>query len=127
MSVGNPNSGGGFVAEYQVAPAPWVTQSSIPAGGADVVVGYNFDPIARHVRFLNHDSGSMKLGFSRNGINGSNYLLVPTSASVDLSCRFTSLFIKGTTGQNYSLFVGQTGIPQKNHAVVTASNGFGVG
>lgn len=124
MSLGNPNSGGGFAAEFMVAPAPWVTQSSLPTGG---VVSYEFSTVARHLRILNHDSGSINVGFSLNGVNGSNKFLVPTSGTLELDCRFTSLHIKGVIGQTYSLFVGQTGIPTKNHAVVTASYGFGVG
>ena len=124
MSLGNPNSGGGFVPEFQVAPSPWVTQSSIPAGG---VASYEFSTVARHLRILNHDAASINVGFSLNGVNGSNRILVPTSGTLDLDCRFTSVHIKGTSGQIFSLFVGQTGIPTKNHAVVTGSNGFGVG
>lgn len=124
MTLNNVAPGGNYVPEFQVAPAPWVTQSSVPSSG---IVGYSFDTVCSHVRILNHDSAAFNVGFSQNGVNGNNKILVPTSGTLDLDCRFTSLFIRGTSGQQFSLFVGQTGIPIRNHPIVTGSNGFGVG
>ena len=125
MTLNHPRSGGGFVPEFQVAPAPWLTQSAIPV--STTTVGYQFTTIARHFRILNHDSGSINVGFSSLGTTGTNKFLVPTSGTLELDCRFTSLFIKGVTGQTYSLFVGLTGIGVEHIAAVTGSNGYNVG
>lgn len=124
MTLNNPQSGGAFVPEFLVAPAPWVTQSSIPSGG---VISYQFSYLARSVRFLNHDSGSVNIGYSLNGVNATNRFLVPTSGTFEFDCRFTSFFVKGVIGQQFSLMVGLTGVEKRHVLNVTASNGYTVG
>jgi hypothetical protein len=57
MTLNHPYSGGSLVAEFQVAPAPWITQSAIPTGGANTVMGFDFPTVARSFTFLNHGSG----------------------------------------------------------------------
>jgi hypothetical protein len=124
MALNHPQSGGSLVAEFQVAPAPWLTQSTVPASG---VTGYTFPTVARYLKILNHNASDLQIGFTANGVQGANRFLVTSSGSLELDCRFTSVFIKGTSGASFSLFVGLTGVDQKHIAAVTGSNGYTVG
>lgn len=124
MTLNHPQSGGSLVAEFQVSPAPWLTQSTVPASG---ITGYTFPTVARHLVFRNHAASDIHIGFTANGVAGTNRFLVTSSGSLELDCRFTSVFIKGSSGASFSLFVGLTGVNQRHIAAVTGSNGYTVG
>lgn len=123
--LNNPYAGANLLAEWQATPTPWITSSAVPAGG---VVGYEFGTAAKHFRLFNQDSvNTLRVGFTRLGVAGANYFLVQPSGSLPIDAKFTQLWIQGTSGQLFSLFVGLTGIPQRNFGVLTGSNGFNVG
>lgn len=125
MSLNNPYSGANLLAEWQATGTPWLTQSSIPSS---TTVGYSFATAAKSFRVYNHDSvRSLKVGFTLNGVVGSHYTLVPTSGSLELDARFSQLWLSGSSGQQFSLFVALTGIPTMNFGVLTGSNGFNLG
>jgi hypothetical protein len=125
MPLNNPYAGANLLAEWQATPTPWVTSSAVPASG---VAGFEFQTAAKHFRITNQDAATtLRVGFTRNGVAGNNYILVPSSGTLSLDAKFTQLWIQGTSGQQFSLFVGLTGIPQRNFGVLTGSNGFNVG
>ncbi len=120
---GAAQPGYGAVAEYQAAGVPWVTGSV--SSSTSVVQEYNFPNVTKKITVRNHSTaGSLRVGFTRNGVQGSNYFLVDNvvGASVELDVRVTSLFVLGVTGvSTYSIFAGLTGIPAKNAPVLTGS------
>lgn len=117
--LNNPYSGANLLAEWQATPWPWLTQSSVPAG---LLVGYEFQQAAKSLRIQNHDAANpMRIGFTQGGVNGTNYFLVPASGSLQLDVKFSQVWIRGTSGQVFSLFVGLTGIPVRNFGPMSGS------
>lgn len=115
--------GYGSVAEYQAAGVPWVTGSV--ASSTSVPTEYNFPYVTKKITIRNHTSaGGLKVGFTRAGVLGSNFILVDAvvGATLDLDTRVTVLYILGVTGvSSYSIFAGLTAIPAKHAPVLTGS------
>lgn len=125
MSLNNPYSGANLLAEWQATSTPWLTASQVQSTG---LIGYEFRTVAKHFRLQNLDgTNQLFVGFTQNGVTKTNYMPIAPSGSLDLNAKFSQIWIKGASGQPFSLFVGLTGIPQANFGVLTGSNGFNVG
>jgi hypothetical protein len=115
--------GYGSVAEYQAAGVPWVTGSV--ASSTSVVNEHNFTNVTKKITIRNHSAGGgLKVGFTRNGVQGSNFILVDNvvGATLDLDVRVTALYVLGVTGSStYSVFAALTAIPAKNAPILTGS------
>ena len=131
--------GPSFVPAYQVSGVPFVTSSASAEVTTTVPIKVSFPTVTRWVQVRNNGSNSLRVGFTENGVKGTEttnfYLLSPstaasghTQATTDRwEVRCTEVFVMaqgGTTG--FSLMAGLTGV--KQFPVVTGSNGFrGVG
>lgn len=125
MPLNNPTPGVNLLAEWQATASPWVTSSAIPAS---TNTGYHFGLVAKHMRVLNQDATNpLKVGFTLNGVTRDNYFLVPPNGTLSLDAKFTQVWLAGTSGQLFSLFVGLTGIHTRQFGVLTGSNGYNVG
>lgn len=115
--------GYGSVPEYQASGVPWVTGSV--ASSTSVVQEYRFPNVTKRITVRNHSTaGGIRVGFTSNGVQGSNYILVDNvvGASIDLDVRVASLYILGVTAPStYSIFAGLTAIPAKHAPVLTGS------
>jgi len=98
MSYTNYKQGVGLnnVGSYQVSGKPWAT-GSINATDAVLV---SFPSVTRWVYVVNHDgSNACKVGFSENGVSGSNYIRVASDgASQRLEIKVTELYLYGANG-----------------------------
>lgn len=115
--------GYGAVSEFQASGIPWVTGSVVSS--TSVVNEHNFPFVTKNVTIRNHSTGGgLKVGFTRNGVQGGNFILVDNvvGATLDLDVRVTALFILGVTGAStYSVYAGLTPIPAKHAPVLTGS------
>lgn len=119
MSFNFPRSGPSNVAEYQASGLPWVTSSNI----TDSVWRIDF-PYVTNALSLQVTSGTVRLGFTQNGVNGSNYILVGTSndyPNFDLRCK--TIFLRSHTAMTSSVSViaGLTQIQHRDFPVLTGS------
>lgn len=95
-------AGLGNVGSYQASAKPFLS-SSINVTGSGTVVRINFPNVTRFVTIKNcgPDDGSadamMRVGFSENGVNGSNYLILDNQESYSADWRVTSLYLRVDT------------------------------
>lgn len=117
MTYNNGRSGVNNVAEYQASGLPWVTSSMLSTSSLTINFPYVTNFIALYAQ-----SGSYKVGFTANGMVGSNYFTVSGSAAVILPIRCKTLFLSTTTGSALAeVIAGLTTIEAKAFPVLTAS------
>lgn len=122
MSLNNPKPGWGCVSEYQISALPWVSSSNV-SGVYDITLPF----VANFFTIMNTGTTLMKVGFTQNGVMGTNYFPLPVSGSYTANMRITKLFVSGT-GASMTLVAGLTSIPYDQMPVITGSNNFqGVG
>lgn len=118
MPFNYPNSGLNNVGEYQTSGLPWVTSSNTT--DAPTVIDFPF--VTNQITFK-ATSGTVRFGFTRNGVNGSNFFTLAPSQSHTMDIRCKQLFIRSNTvgTASYEIMAGLTGIPWKNFPVLTGS------
>jgi len=106
MATYNYRAGLGNVGSYQASGTPFVT------GGinASSVVKVSFPSVTSWIVVSNVASGDdCKIGFSSNGVSGTNYLLVEGGLTTEpLKVKVTELYLLG--GNPVSVMAGLTGI-----------------
>lgn len=128
--LNNPKPGYNALNEYQASALPWVTSSYAAQGRT---YGYNFDYVTKFVviKNLTSTSGSnLRVGFTKNGVENSNYFLVAPSDQIDLEYRVNELYLRadGAYSVQYSVAAGLTAIESRFAVPITGSNGYnGVG
>ena len=123
MPLDNPKPSVDAVSEYLVSGHPWVTSSS-----ANGVVGWNFPLVASYFN-VKHISGSgnIRVGFTPNGVLGTNYYLLKPNESIAVNIKCKSLYVSGS-GESYSIMAGLTGVQKRDMVFLTGSMGYdGVG
>lgn len=114
----NPRPGYNLAAEYQVPGIPWLT-SSIAMG----VVRWDFPQVTKNIFVRNFaGTGSVKIGFTLNGLNGSNNRSLAPGEIFDNELRCTQLFISGS-GNTVEIVASLTGILTRDAQALSASNG----
>ena len=124
MSLDNPKPSVDAVSEYLVSGHPWVT-SSIASG----VVAHDFILVTKFVIVKNTTTGSnsIRVGFTENGIKGTNYLPLAPNESVAVDLKLRSIYVSGS-GETYTVLAGLTGVGRRELVFLTGSSGYpGVG
>lgn len=123
MSLNNPTPGFGSVNEYLISGIPWVSSSTING-----IAAQSFQWVASFFTVKNvSGSNSIKVGFTLNGVNGSNYFSLNANESYTATIRCKQLFISGS-GNTVTIIAGLTTIPSHVAPIVTGSAGWpGVG
>jgi hypothetical protein len=110
MSTYNYKPGLGNAASFQVSGIPYVT------GGIDATsaTGLSFPLTTRWIVISNVDgNNTLKVGFSQNGVNGTNYFEVDQEQiSPKLEIKATELWLSGSN--NCSVVAGLTYITSDN-------------
>ena len=110
MTTYNYKPGLGNAASFQVSGAPYVT------GGIDAssTTGLNFPLTTRWIVVSNvGGNATLKVGFSENGVAGTNYFEVLTNEiSPRLEVKVTEIWLTGSN--NCSVVAGLTGIETVN-------------
>jgi hypothetical protein len=106
------------VGSYQVSGKPFVTGSlTVPNSASATPLRIEFPSVTRWFTVINVDSKHMRVGFSEEGVKGSNYFLVhednhPTQNG-PYELKVTELYLLSDTGQaitEASVLAGLTGI-----------------
>ena len=102
------------VGSYQASGIPFCKN-----GAASPV---SFPTVTRWIQIDNMTAAAVKVGFSANGVAGTNYILVPSSGSTGrLEVKCTAVYL-GTTSANITVTAGLTGIGKLRIDNLTGSN-----
>ena len=114
-----PSSGQNNVAEYQASGLPYVTHSQAVAGTVNQV---SFPFVVNFFSVKNNSNGILKIGFTENGVLGTNYFSLPLSGTYEGKVRVTDLFITAEAGTlEYEVVAGLTSIVRNNFFILTGS------
>jgi len=112
-------AGLGNVGSYQASAKPFLS-SSINVSSSGDVIKIDFPNVSRFVTIKNTgpDDGSadidIRVGFSQNGVNGTNFLTINNQESYSADWRVTSVFLKvdtvGSFNATASIIGGMTAI-----------------
>ncbi len=115
----NYRTGQNNVAEYQASGLPYVTQSVATAGSVSQV---EFPFVTNEITIKNNTDGILKIGFTENGLNGTNFFTLPLSGSYGGRLRITDLFLTADAGSvTYEVVAGLTTIPRREFYILTGS------
>ncbi len=113
-----PASGLNNVGEYQASGLPWVTSSQATTTPYQIA----FPFVTNEIVISNSGSAPLRVGFTQNGINGSNYFTVLAGHVATFDVRVTYIYIRSDSSTaNYSMYAGLTQIPFKSMPVLTGS------
>lgn len=124
-----PKPGLNAVGNYQVSSIPFLTSAVAPAfGGTPVEV--EFPTVTRFVTVKNIDSTNrhLRVGYSANGVNGSNYIVLTQYESYTADFKVSSVFLISEEAFpiSASVVAGLTGI-DKTQLPNNWSGSLGVG
>lgn len=100
------------VGSYQVSAAPWATSSVGVPGNTDTPVQIDFPRVTKFVVIKNLTSSPLRVGFSENGVKGSNYFVLTNLESFSGDLKLSRIFLLGNTATvtSASVIAGLTGI-----------------
>jgi len=95
MGFEYPKAGIGSVGNYQVSGIPYVTGViNIPAN-TNSPIEISFPSVTQKIRIHNHDgSVALRVGFSANGVKGTNYWIVDEEASSGKGLPYVDMRVK---------------------------------
>ena len=103
----------GNVGSYQVSGIPWVSSSVAPANSG-TPVSFKFPYVTKFINIKNVNSTdvALRVGFSENGIKGSNYFLLASGEAFNGELRVTEVYFLSDTADtvSFSIIAGLTGI-----------------
>ena len=104
------------VGSFQVSSIPYLTSSVSVTGSVPVEI--SFDRVSKFVIIKNTadalgTDAPMKFGFSANGVNGTNYILLLNEEEYEADFNVTRLYLLAGTAveATASISAGLTGIP----------------
>ena len=119
------------VGSYQMSAIPFASASIIvPASGA-FAKPVSFPNVTKFVTVVNETTGTnspMRVGFSSNGVKGTNYFTLDNGESYTGEWRIISIFLmgNGATGCTASVIAGVTNV-QTTELAANWSGSTGVG
>lgn len=106
-------------AEYIASGIPYATQSSATAGEPSKV---EFPFVTKFFTVKNSGPGEMYIGFTANGVQGTNRFSLPESGSFTGDIRVKDLFFLASSGTgSFEVIAGMTGILRKDFFTLTGS------
>lgn len=123
MSLNNPRSSFGSASEFTVSGLPWVTSSVAPTTTAK---RFDFAKITKTITVRNLASGSAEqiaVGFTRDGINGTNRFVVPAGSEMVFETRVKSVYLLSldASSLSFSMYAGLTTIDASEMPHLTGS------
>lgn len=130
MSEFQYKAGLNHVGAYQISGIPFAVGGLTAPATASAPISVEFPSVTKFITVTNLDSSNaVRVGFSENGIKGSNYITVPPQTSLTLDLRVTKIFIlsdDGALSTAISVAAGLTGITGYDLATTySGSNGIG--
>jgi hypothetical protein len=111
MSVFKYTAGLQNVGSYQVSGKPFASGSLDATNSMSVEFPY----VTQWITIVNHDSNHLRVGFSENGVEGTNYFRCgpqagnENSQNLTISVKTTELWFTGST--DFDIVAGLTNIP----------------
>jgi len=123
MSLNNPSSGLFSTPEFQASGLPWTVTA---ATSGTTVVKYSIPKVTKNITVVNSDATAgnrIRIGFTENGVNGSNYVLVNGGQTVTLDARVKEIFVRANSSgaYTYSIYCACTTIDGKFMPILTGS------
>jgi len=82
MGFEYPKAGIGSVANYQVSGIPYVTGVIAVPASTNTPIEITFPSVTQRIHIHNHDTtNSLRVGFSANGVKGTNYWIIDEEAT----------------------------------------------
>lgn len=119
MSFNNPYYVGvANVGSYQVSGMPFATSSIAAAASSSTPTQINFPWITQRIIIRNTSSGDLRVGFSSNGVKGTNYFVIPAASTTstfpqsEFRVKVNSVFLlaNSSTPTSASIFAELTNI-----------------
>jgi len=123
MSLNNPNSGFFSTPEFQASGLPWTVTA---ATSGVIIAKYSLPKVTKSITFVNTDTTAtnrIRVGFTENGINGTNYVLVNGGQTITLDARVKEIFIRANASgaYTYSVYCALTTIDGRFMPILTGS------
>jgi len=118
----NPRVGANYAAEFQSSGLPFVTSSTVPAAGSPARI--DFPNVTRFITVSNRDTttNTMSVGFTLNGVKGSNKYVLNPGQAVFLELRVRSIWLQGESGTPaFSLCAGLTAVSSREMSILTGT------
>ena len=101
------------VASFQVSAIPWASSSLVVPPNSSTPLEISFPLVTKDITIKNTSFNTIKVGFSSNGIQGTNYFSLSYGESYSSDLKISKLYLlsaDGTSGQA-SVVAGLTAIP----------------
>jgi len=104
-----------------MSPLPFVTQSS---AGTSTPTRIDFPYVSRHFTVRNTSANALEIGFTINGVLGTNRFTVPANSTFGpVDMRVRTMYFVGVGGvATFDLLAGMTLINTKTFPVLTGSS-----
>lgn len=103
------------VGSYQASGIPWASSSLIAPASGSTPLEVDFPLVTKSiiVKNVSATTGSLRVGFSENGINGTNFFLLDRGESFACDLRVSKVFLMSNNGTalSASIVAGLTNIP----------------
>jgi hypothetical protein len=121
----SPKSGYSLVGEYQVSPVPFATASL--AVTSSIATNVPFPYVTSNLFVTNTGTSYLALGFTSNGVMGSNRVVLAPSGTFDQRVRIKDLYLVSLSGSTTAnVYAGLTFIERRMSPVLTGSAAPGV-
>ena len=117
MPLAHPKTGVQWTAAYAMSGIPWVTGSVVLS---DSMVKLAFPNVTRDFSVSNTGAGEIRVGFTANGVTGSNYYAIAAGEEKRFELRIRDLWLSGTS--TFDVVAGVTSISRNNYPNITGSN-----
>jgi hypothetical protein len=114
--------GADWVAAYQTPGIPWATASLSVSNTTPFEI--NFESVSKFFTVRNGGSSLVRVGFTRNGVLGTNYFMVNTGSVQEFDLRVKDVFLLGqtATATGVDVLAGLTTIHRVDFPTLTGSN-----
>lgn len=122
MPLDNPRHGGlGWAEGFKGAGYPWVTGSVAIASDATHTI--HFTNMTKFFIVSNRGTVPLRIGFTLNGISGSNFYAVDPGEERELNLKIRDLYLKntGSLGGVYDLIAGISEISRDACPIMSGS------
>jgi hypothetical protein len=113
-----PQPGFNFTPAYQISGLPYALTGTATSAPAYHV---QFPYVTKFIT-VKADGGSLKIGFTANGVAGTNYFSISNNDTVTFEVRVKEMYIDGA--HTFHIIAGLTGIPTASIPTLTGSYPF---
>ena len=108
----------GSVGQYQASSRPFLSSSIAVVASGTPVVKVSFPTVTKFITVKNtgpvgSDAAVLRVGFSENGIAGTNYFILENDESYSADWRVSAVYLRvdsGAVNATASVIAGETGI-----------------